>query len=729
MGIGHSALSPLPPYYFTVTFRQPDELWIFQPPVKLLLFIRSLLIYLWPDEPIQQKQCNGKPSRRSKKADDGQAKPNVMANTFFRIPGRPFVLPSDTHGIRESGKAYKFATILISYVHHLGYALVSSGHFIRGIEAYTCIFRLKQGLQASAGELPQDAVPGSHFLTNKNACFRRRKRENSFDWSSFHPFSAVGLEGWNRIYFININKDLFADIKTALQELWVEGFEQAGCLHFSAESSLPPVSGAETDFLLEFCGHPWDSYKPHSDLSPYLLMRILEKMTQANFQFICNVNFRGSLDTLLFAPKQEASSSMTFSRSMTQAYFVLCHQDCVRVYNGSEALCGWVSRLFQQIWAPGVMMEKQVTFTNNVPEEAEPGFDTFKEAAGANEKNGSGEDRNLGYTEIRLNGCPWWIAEWNKDALLAAKYLMTRFGSVLALTGWRCFASVNMYCSPYDKCLLIFEKELGTKNEQTTMDLEQIELHENTSNKLCKPIDLLMPVCISTYDTDQICILGGSTVFLRHLHMRFSNLFGSAKYLSDKDEHALKDAEEPEFAFKNWMPLKGFFVPETLHCKLLDEKTLLCLTITSEKSHFPTHNTALISINDNDPDSCLEYGLTYQPWDGLVNWPPNTYKKAADKRINKYLCRQLPLSLLCWIHELVVTTPSGPATLTSGTVEDQDAIDTISDTPLKKGSENELFLCTDYSSVTKHSPPTWMYLVRERKYDLVTVSGNARVNF
>uniref|UniRef100_A0A0X3Q046 Uncharacterized protein n=1 Tax=Schistocephalus solidus TaxID=70667 RepID=A0A0X3Q046_SCHSO len=648
---------------------------------------------------------------------------------FFRIPGRPFVLPSDTQSFRESGKAYKFVAILISYIHHIGFVLVSSGHFIRSIEANTCIFRLTPEFHVNASESPPDAVFDTQWSTTKNACFRWRKRHYSFDLTGFPQFSAIGLEGWNRIYLININRTLFEDLKTALEQLWEEGFEQSECLSCSAESSCTSVSASETDFLLEFSGHPWDSYKAHSDLSPTLLMLIFDKMKEAKFQFICNLNFRGNLDTLLFVPQQEESSMKTIPRSLTHAYFSLCHQDCIRIYNGSEAFCGWVSRLFQQIWAPGVMSEKQVTFTMDVAQQFKAEDDSTKGAAGPNKKIGGRNCKDLGYTEIRLNGYPWWIAEWNKDALMSAKYMVTRFVSVLALTGWRCVASINMYCSPYDKCLLIFEKEVVMGQEHATIDLELIELQENTSSKLCKPIELLIPVCVTTYDTDQLCILGGSKTFLRHLHMRFSKLFGSPKYVNEKVEQALNSAEESEFLFKDWIPLKGYLVPEALQCNLLEEKALLCLRKTPEQTNVPTHSTALISINDSDPDSCLEYGLNYQPWDGLVHWPSNTYRKASDKRINKYTRRQLPLSLLCWIHELIFSSPTATGIPTIGTVEEQDVIATMSDSLVKRRSESELFLCTDYSSVTKHSPPTWIYLVRERKYNLINVSGSTGVNF
>nr|VZI30818.1 unnamed protein product [Spirometra erinaceieuropaei] len=573
----------------------------------------------------------------------------------------------------------------------------------------------------------------TNFMTQleRKRIYRRRTRYQTA--ASDHQaervmFSAVGLEGWNRIYFININRTLFQDIKATLEQLWVEGFEQSSCLNCPAESNSPSVSAPETDFLLEFCGHPWDSYKAHSDLSPYLLMVIFEKMRQAGFRFISNVNFRGSLDTLIFMPQPTDSGTETIPRPLAQTYFTLCHQDCVRIYNASGAFCGWVRRLFQQIWAQGVMMEKQLTFTNDTPQRSEAEGEAVEGAERATAEDGDRRDKELGYTEIRLNGSPWWIAEWNKDALLAAKYMLTRFVSVLALTGWQCTASINMYCSPYDKCLLIFEKELVSDEEQTTVDLELIELQENTSNKLCRPIDLLIPVCITTYDTDQICILGGSKNFLRYLHMRFSNLFGSSKYLNDRIELSLKDREPSDFGFKDWMPSKSYFAPEAVHCILFEEKLLLCLMKPPERATLPTPSTALISINDSDPDSSLEYGLNYQPWDGLMHWPNTTYKKASDKRINQYIRSQLPLSLLCWIHELVVTTPAAPSTPTGGNMEEQDVIDKISDPLLKQKSDSKLFLCTDCSSVTKNSPPTWIYLVRERKYNLVHGSGNAGVN-
>ncbi|KAM3184538.1 hypothetical protein ACTXT7_008149 [Hymenolepis weldensis] len=102
-----------------------------------------------------------------------------------------------------------------------------------------------------------------------------------------------------------------------------------------------------------------------------------------------------------------------------------------------------MGQLLQQLWISGVASEKEVSF-----------LQTDSQNDGSN----SGDD--LHFTELKLNGTPFCIPEWNKDNFLAAQYMIGRLVGVLSLVGWRLAASVNVYTSPYDKSLLIFEKDL-----------------------------------------------------------------------------------------------------------------------------------------------------------------------------------------------------------------------------------------------------------------------------
>ncbi len=149
------------------------------------------------------------------------------------------------------------------------------------------------------------------------------------------------------------------------------------------------------------------------------------------------------------------NSDATPEKPVTRTCFSLCHQSCIRIYGGSPTFCAWITQLLQQLWIAGVFYEKRITLA--AVEHRSPPF--IEEEVGS-ENGDVRQGVELEYSEVKLNGAPWCIPEWNKDNLMAVQYMMARFAGVLALVGWKCRAAVNVYSSPYDKGLLIFEKEL-----------------------------------------------------------------------------------------------------------------------------------------------------------------------------------------------------------------------------------------------------------------------------
>lgn len=165
---------------------------------------------------------------------------------------------------------------------------------------------------------------------------------------------------------------------------------------------------------------------------------------QAGYKFESRANIRGLLDTIFFIKQDSPSRGV---ENKVRICFSLCHQNTFRVYGGTPKFCTWMGQLLQQLWISGVASEKEVSFLQTDSQ---------------NEGSNSGND--LHFSEVKLNGTPFCIPEWNKDNFLAAQYMIGRLVGVLSLVGWRLAASVNAYSSPYDKSLLIFEKDLVSKN-------------------------------------------------------------------------------------------------------------------------------------------------------------------------------------------------------------------------------------------------------------------------
>lgn len=157
-------------------------------------------------------------------------------------------------------------------------------------------------------------------------------------------------------------------------------------------------------------------------------------------------NVRGLLDTLFFI-KQDLPSRAT--NNIVRICFSLCHQNAFRVYGGTAKFCSWMGQLLQQLWVFGVASANEISFSQ-------------KESS----KENSSSENGLHFTEVKFNGTPFCIPEWNKDNLFAAEYMIGRLLGVLSLVGWRLKATLNVYSSPYDKGLLVLEKDLVSNYSQ-----------------------------------------------------------------------------------------------------------------------------------------------------------------------------------------------------------------------------------------------------------------------
>lgn len=219
-------------------------------------------------------------------------------------------------------------------------------------------------------------------------------------------------------------------------------------MHESNTPEIDTYADGPISCLLELAGHPWDSFKEHSDFSPCLLMSIFDILREEGCEFVTRLNFRGRLDTLFFQEStKECGAPLEVDSNCAQIYFTLCHQNCIRAFGGSPEFSSWLTSLVKQIWMPGVVHERHITLSPLSESGEIDGIDVD-------------ESEIFEYTEIKLSGNPWYVPEWNKDSLLASQYMITRFVNVLSLIGWTVVATVNMYCSPYDKGFLLFEKRL-----------------------------------------------------------------------------------------------------------------------------------------------------------------------------------------------------------------------------------------------------------------------------
>lgn len=207
MGSINRNFSPFPPNYIAVTFRPTDELWICQGPPHFIEFVRSLLGQIWPKYEHQERHCDV--SEKRKRKGETQLHP-ILKNAVFRIPTDPFNL-SPIHQSEESSEStYKFITLMVAFLYSMDYEMVSAGHFIRGTEASTCLFRYL--IDHEKYENINKLVEECQLRPPISSIPLSAKHSKAVEFEFAKKMLAVGLEGWNRLYFINITHKLISDL-------------------------------------------------------------------------------------------------------------------------------------------------------------------------------------------------------------------------------------------------------------------------------------------------------------------------------------------------------------------------------------------------------------------------------------------------------------------------------------------------------------------------------------
>ncbi|VDO10208.1 unnamed protein product [Rodentolepis nana] len=727
MGSKHRNLSPFPPNYIAITFRPTDELWICQGPPNFIEFVHSLLRYIWPKYEHQERHCHAPEKRKQRKETQLRS---TLKNSVFRIPANPFNLLPNHQSTETSESTYKFISLLVAFLYSMDYEIVSAGHFIRGTEASTCLFRctIDYDSLASKNSLKKDCQ--IHTLGSFTPF--SVKQMNAVDFEFAKKMLVVGFEGWNRLYFINITHKLATDLVSELGSVWPENvkFHKIGTSDSSDHKNGRKESKSEEEidkhlsYLVEFEGHPWDSYKVYSELTPYLILTLIRVLDQAGYKYESRANVRGLLDTVFFVKQDSPPPGV---ENIARICFSLCHQNILRVYGGTPKFCAWMGQLLQQLWISGVSSKKEVLISQLL-----------------SKNNGSSSINDLHFTEVKFNGTPFCIPEWNKDNFLAAQYMIGRLVGVLSLVEWRLSASMNVYTSPYDKSLLIFEKDLNTTEEEILVDLEVVELEVKSESDgyegNVKNYDLLRPICFTSYDVDRLCILGGSRHFLLNFNDLFLRLFDnscSAHGLFSRCRCRNKDNETKNHSTEfqdangaisdNWIVSHQSYTPELLHKLFLGSgHSILCLLS-------PIHdNIALSAIADLDPSNVLEYATNYQMWAPNICWPPKMFHKAKKRAKKFFHMSQIPLAVLCWINEFINQLGSPEFIKSQSDQGERSALDEVEEvTPLKQSLKQRvlakpykrvLVTCLDCASTVRNGPPAWIYLIREPNQQVVMES-------
>lgn len=212
MGSSNHNFSPFPPNYIAVTFRPVGELWICQGPPILIDFLRSLLNQIWPKYDHHERHCDV-PGRHRCKSD---VRPrSTLKNTVFRISVNPFNLSPIHQSEDISEESYRFVTLMVAFLYSMGYEMVSAGHFIRGTDASTCIFRCKMEYVQleSLSELRRDCQPRPPMAPLS----AKYPEASEFDFAK--RMLAIGLEGWNRLFCINITQKLISELVNELRSV------------------------------------------------------------------------------------------------------------------------------------------------------------------------------------------------------------------------------------------------------------------------------------------------------------------------------------------------------------------------------------------------------------------------------------------------------------------------------------------------------------------------------
>lgn len=267
------------------------------------------------------------------------------------------------------------------------------------------------------------------------------------------------------------------------------------------------------------------------------------------------------------------------------------------------------------------------------------------------------------------------------------------------------------------------------------MNLEVVELEvkpdANEHDASVKTFDLLRPLCLTSYDVDRLCILGGSRQFLLNLNNRFlrlfNNTYGSNTIFSGcrcvKKNAELTNAgtefQDANAAISdNWIVSHLPYTPELLHKVFLTSgHSILCLLSPIQD------NLALTAIAELDPNNVLEYATNYQMWATNTCWPPKMFHKANNRAKKFFHMSQIPLAVLCWMNEFINklgSTEPTKAHVDQDDSNDQDEIVEVNaqNAPLKPPLEDKpykrsLVACLDCASTVRNGPPAWIYLIKE----------------
>ena len=212
MGSCHSYLTPFPPNYIALTFLPNNELWICQGPPFLIDFIRQLIGQIWPRVDYRERHCDV--PNRHRQTKDGQLH-SAIQNTVFRIPSDPFTISPIHQSVEIAESAYRFVMILVAYLYSTGYEMISAGHFIRGTEASTCLFRCRMDdLRRNNSQRIIDVSQTRRFTPLR---LLPNKGMKMTELNSTKRMLVVGLEGWNRLYCLNITQKLVKELVNELR--------------------------------------------------------------------------------------------------------------------------------------------------------------------------------------------------------------------------------------------------------------------------------------------------------------------------------------------------------------------------------------------------------------------------------------------------------------------------------------------------------------------------------
>ena len=243
-----------------------------------------------------------------------------------------------------------------------------------------------------------------------------------------------------------------------------------------------------------------------------------------------------------------------------------------------------------------------------------------------------------------------------------------------------------------------------------------------------KELDLLRPICLTSYDLGSLCMLGGSQKFLQSFNTRFLSLFDTSKstytFLTrhgrGRNESAATECSEKEASFSdNWIITKPPYKPELLyHVFLSTDQTISCLLSPLEE------RLALSAIAELDPNNILEYATNYRMWTSTSCWPPKMFSKARSRAKKFFHFCQIPLAVLCWANEFINTftlSETAEPTVSKGVNDQDEILEVVTGNPISKVAflkdtyKNALVTCINCAATVRNAPPAWIYIIKENK--------------